>query len=193
MAASLAFRFNAPKHEYIDLASGAALPHITGMMIRAGVIDDMWFTEESCVRGQVVHSLTADYDLGALDLASCVSPYRGYLLAHAEAIGLLQPEFLAIEEPSVHPVHRFGGRPDREVRVAKRIGVLEGKSGGPSKAHPIQTALQCILVAPKYNLPPELIQRFCLYLKPDGKWRLQEHGRRADFDEAYRIIREHAR
>ena len=187
------FRFNALAHEYIDLETGAILPHITGMLKAAGLVDDLWFTEESSIRGTAAHRLTADYDLGALDVASCVSKYRGYLLAHVAAMAILRPEVLAVEEPVVSPgPRRWAGRPDRVVRLDARIGVLEGKAAVPAKSHPIQTALQAILVAPLYDLPPDHLARYALYWKPNGKFKLEEHTRKHDYTEADRIIRRFA-
>lgn len=183
-------RFDAATHTYYE--NGEERPHITGMLQASGWIDDRWYTEESCQRGTEVHSLTADYDLGALDVASCVSRYRGYLLGHVAAMDVVKPEILAVEEPSISPLG-FGGRPDREVRAWGLLAVLEGKSGGPERAHSIQTALQAILVAPKHRLPAESIARYCLYWKPTGKYKLEEHTDARDFGEAYRIIAAYAR
>lgn len=190
--APIPFRFDAAVHQYVDLTTGAVLPSITQMLERAGVIDSTWFTEESSVRGTAVHALTADFDLGALDVATCVSPHRAYLLGHVKAIGILQPEIFAVEEAAVHPWYKFGGRPDRRVRVGGRYGVLEIKSGEPAKSHMIQTALQCILVNDVADLPAELLLRLCLYLKPSGKFAVVEHTRKQDFAEARRIVKEYA-
>lgn len=184
------FRFNADAHEYIDLASGEVLPHITGMLERAGWIDDRWYTEESSARGTAVHRLTADYDLGALDVASCESIFRAYLLGHVKCMSILKPKVLAVEEPMAHRTLRFGGRPDRDVITFGARGTLEIKSGGPERGHQIQTALQAILIADEAGLPPESLTRHALYLKPNGKFKLEEHKNRKDFDEAYRVIRE---
>lgn len=178
-------RFSAADHSYT--VDGERIPSITQMLQIAGWIDDRWYTEESSKRGTQVHKLTADYDLGALDVVSCVSPYRGYLLSHVAAMGVIMPEILAVEELGVSP-YGFGGRPDREVRAWGLLSVLEGKSGTPEKAHGIQTALQAILVAPKHRLPAEAIGRLCLYWRADGKFKLEEHRSSADFAEAYRII-----
>ena len=60
---SVPFRFDALNHEYIALDTGEMLPHITGMLETAGLVDDLWFTEESSECGTCVHSLTAQYDL----------------------------------------------------------------------------------------------------------------------------------
>lgn len=185
-----AFRFDAATHTYYE--NGEVRPHITGMLQAAGWIDSRWYTEESCDRGTQVHSLTADYDLGALDVVSCVSRYRGYLLSHVAAMGVVKPDILAVEEPAISPLG-FGGRPDRVIRAWGMLAILEGKSGGPEKAHSVQTALQSILVAPSYHLPPEALSRLCLYWKPTGKYKLEEHTDPRDFGEAYRIIAAYAR
>jgi hypothetical protein len=186
------FRFDAANHEYINPSTGLVYPHITGMLEATGWIDDTWFTEEHSARGTAVHRLTADFDLGALDVASCVSRYRGYLLAHVAAMGILKAqglEVLSVEEPIVHPTLGFGGRPDRVIRLARAIGLLEGKSGGPDKSHQIQTALQAILIGPEYRLPPESILRYCLYWKDSGKFKLELHKDRHDFVEARKVIK----
>lgn len=188
-AISAVFRFDAQRHEYIDPGNGETFPHITGMLEATGWVDSEWYTEESRIRGQAVHRLTAEYDLGALHVESCTSRYRGWLLAHVELMGKLKPEILAVEEPSVHPVNRYGGRPDRVWRWGGALGIPEIKSGTYEKAHPVQTALQAILVAPRYGLKPEMFQRFGLYLRGNGRGCIQQFNDRRDFDEAYRIIK----
>lgn len=185
----MSFRFDAGLHEYTDLETGDVLPHITGMLEATGWVDDLWFTEESCVRGQAVHTLTANYDLGGIDVASCHSAYRGYLLGHVKAMSIVAPAWRSVEEPHVHPRFRFGGRPDRVGRIYGGAGVLEVKSGLAAPGHEIQTALQAILVADDLHLQPQALFRFALYLKKNGKFKLEEHRNRRDFDEARRIIK----
>lgn len=189
----VAFRFDADNHEYIDRHTGLIYPHITGMMQATGWIDDTWFTEESCERGTAVHRLTADYDLGARDDDDCVGAYRGYYLSHVAIMKKLRAmglEIFEVEVPRVHPRLRFGGRPDRVIRLAGAKGVLEGKSGAPERSHQIQTALQCILVADDHQLPAHLMTRYAVYWKANGKAHVEIHKDRRDFDEAHRIIRQ---
>lgn len=189
MITAAPFRFDADAHEYIDLETGAVLAHITQMLEATGWVNSRWFTDESRQRGTAVHKLTADFDLGALDVRACVSPYRGYLLGHVAAMEVLKPDILSVEEPIVHPApRRFGGRPDRVVRLYGLLGVLEIKSGGKEPCHPIQTALQAMLVAIDQGLPPECLSRWCLYLKPSGKFTLEHHRAARDFREASRIV-----
>jgi hypothetical protein len=182
------FRFDVAAHEYF--LNGTLVPSITQMIEQCGLVDADWYTEESRVRGTAVHDLTAAYDLGALDPATCGSKYRGWLLGHVAAMKMLRPKWTHVEEPFVHGRLRFGGRPDRLGLVFQLRSLLEIKSGAMEKSHQIQTALQAILVAAEsgFAIPPEHWNRLALYVKPNGKFKLEQHKDRADFDEARRII-----
>lgn len=183
------FRFDSENHEYIDLATGDLFPSITQMLKRTGWVDDAFFTEESCERGTEVHRMTAEFDLGALDVDSCVSPYRGYLLSHVSAVGIMRATMLEVEVPKVHPVLRFAGRPDRVLIAWGARAVVDGKSGAPAKSHQVQTALQAILDSVDAQMPPEAIVRYALYWGKTGKFKLVEHRDKRDFDEAFRILK----
>lgn len=189
-ARSAVFRFDAIRHEYIDPATGEQFPHITGMLEAAGYIDAEWFTEESRIRGQAVHRLTAEFDLGALDIDTCTSRYRGWLLAHAYVMSVMRPEVLEVEQPRVHARLRYGGRPDRVWRLAGRLGIAEIKSGDFEKSHLVQTALQAILVAPEYGIPPELFERYGLYLKNTGRAKVEHFKDVGDFGKAREVIKQ---
>lgn len=188
----LRFRFDDETHTYFDLDTGEVLPHITGMLLRCGEVDDRWFTEESCVRGTAVHKLTADYDLGAIaDPRAVVSRYGGYLQAWAGAVRALgSPRWEAIEEPIAHSILRYAGRPDRDGYTFDARAVTEVKSGERHASHCIQTALQAILLSPKTKIPPHHYARYCVYVKANGRFQVDEHTNRHDFDRAYAIIGE---
>lgn len=187
MPASDVFRFDAVNHDYI--VDGEVWPHITGMLEAEGWIDTRWYSEDSSERGRCVHHLTAEYDLGALDPVACQSRYKGWLLAHVEAMKKLRPKWTAIEEPLIHSRLRYGGRPDRLGIVFKRKTVYEGKSGAFEKSHPIQTALQAILAAAHDPLPARHWQRLAGYYTEKGRGKVEEFKEQSDFDEAERIIR----
>lgn len=201
MSATLApvqFNFDASDHTYT--VAGVVRPHITGMLQQVGLADDLWFTEESSERGTAVHDLTAAYDLGALDPRTLVSRYRPYVLAHVAAMQLVRPTMLAVEEPEMHPRHLFGGRPDRVAKFAKVLTIPEIKSGVKAArvwfkgrfttAHEVQTALQAILVAWRYGLEPQMFQRMALYYRASGKFSIETHRERGDFDSAMHVIKE---
>lgn len=183
------FRFDAVDHAYIDLATGEQLPHITGMLEQTRWIDRTWFTADSSERGVAVHQLTADYDMGALDLERLISRYRPYVLAYAEAMAVLQPTIRHVEEPLITQVApHWGGRPDRGVIVRGVPGPLEIKTGDPDKSHPIQTALQAILLEQEFNLPAEYQARFCVYVKDNGRCKVVPHESRSDIRKAREVI-----
>lgn len=186
------FRFDASSHTYTDLA-GREIPHITGMLKASGWVDDGFYTAASAERGHVVHRLTADYDLGAIEQPDQVlSIYKGWLLGYVAARAILQPEILKVEEPVVHPVFRFGGRPDRVVLVAGRRGTLEIKSGAESRAHAVQTALQAILDEAESGIPAKFAYRGSVYVTERGRYKVVEHRDARDISEALRIIKAHA-
>lgn len=186
---SIPFRFDAERHIYIAIDTGEIVPNITRMLHAAGLVDDRFYSEESCHRGHEVHRLTADYDLGALDLLDLKdSDYAPYVEAHIKLMGIVRPGWLHIETPAVHPRYRYGGRPDRVGMVYASRSVWEVKSGAPEKAHMIQTALQAILVAEELELPARAVTRYAEYVKADGKFKVEQHTNSRDFDRAYEII-----
>jgi hypothetical protein len=188
------FRFDATDHEYWSLLTGEQLPHITSLLERSGLVDTEWMTEESAARGQRVHQLCAQFDYGAIeDPASVVSAEKAYLLAYVKASEALRPTWTHIEVAMVHPSLGFAGRPDRCGAIRRAKTVLEIKSGAPHKAHGVQTALQCVLIAGQgVGLPAEHYRRLVLYVKPSGKFKLEEMVNRRDYDVAFDILRRYA-
>lgn len=185
-------RYDADLHEYIDEATGQVRPSVTQMLVKDGKIDTTWLTEEGRRRGTEVHRLTLNYDLDAIEDPKAIrSPYKGYLLAWVTLMAVLQrPTWLHMEEPFIHPLLSFGGTPDRVGHVWRLLSVGEIKTGEFEKWHPIQLALQAILVARTLNIRPEMIKRFGFYIKADGRYKVVEFvDDAADFREARRIIR----
>lgn len=187
MLKPVVFHFDHAEHIYT--VAGKVIPNVTGMLQKTGWVDPTYYTDAVRERGRAVHQLTAEYDLGALDVSRLVSKYRGWVLAHVGAMQALKPTWEAIEEPEVHPTYRFGSRPDRVGKIFKVRTVVDEKSGLKDKAHQIQTALQAICVAWRYNLAPESMARAALYIRDTGRFERVPHTKRADFDEAYRIIK----
>lgn len=181
-------------HEYLDLDRDERLPHITGLLKRAGITEDEFYTDECRIRGSAVHRLTADYDLGSFekaDIPAISSAYKPWLVAHVGLCDLLGPTWLMVEEALIHPYWRFGGRPDRVGTFDGVTTICEIKSGPKAKWHGIQLALQAILVGDELKLPPEQIQRWGWYLKPNGKGKREPFTDLGDFNTAYRILSEH--
>lgn len=184
-----AFRFDEATHAYTHAETGEAYPSVTQLLKRAGLIDTTFLTPEGRARGTAVHELCAAYDNGLVRRHEVVSRYRGWFLAYLRMLDLIRPEILTVEQAAIHPVLRFGGRPDRTIKMQGITGVLEIKTGAKAKSDPIQTALQVILLTHDHPLPFNAWGRYVVYVKENGKFSLEEHRLRADFDEAYRILR----
>ena len=182
-------RFDALDHRYF--INNAEVCHITGMLADTGWIDDAWFTAESSERGQIVHRLCADYDLGAIpDPAAVECKHKGYFLGYVTAMRVIKPRWTHVETAMFDLVDRWGGRPDRVGKVWGAWAVLEIKTGVAAKATPIQLALQAILAAPELHLPPERILRYELQVRKTGKATLLEHPDPRDFSKARDVIAE---
>lgn len=183
------YRFDQAEHRYyID---DVEVPHITQMLTDTGWSNDDWCPDEARVRGSAVHQLAAEYDLGAItDPGAVESVYKGWFLAYVEAMRLIRPTWTHVETFIISPVHRFGGRLDRVGKLWGAWAVVDLKTGVPSRATPIQLALQCLLVAPELHLPPTALMRYELALKENGAWTLIEHRSKNDFNVAMDVIRE---
>ena len=192
MIAAPSFRFDEAEHAYY--LDGKRIPSITQLLDAGGLVNGAaYFTEESRRRGTEVHQLCADYDMGALDPLTVTSNRRPYLMAYVAACSALKPTWDAIEEADVHPAHGFAGRTDRVGFVLNRQTVAEIKSAAKAKHHAIQTALQAVLASVRWPLPAEHWQRLVVYVKPSGKFSVERHEDRRDFDVAMDLIRRFAR
>lgn len=179
-----ALRFDRVAHEYS--INGIVVPSVTQLLERAGYISDVFYARGAAERGQAVHQLCADFDLGVFtDPATVTSSHKGYLLAYAAALAVLQPTWEQIEVAHINQVYRFGGRPDRVGRYAGAQVIVELKSGAPEPYHQIQTALHDILLG---DLPIMVRQRFGLYVKATGRFRLVPMADRRDYDKARDVL-----
>lgn len=196
-AGSPGHTFDAFEHLYRD-ETGTVRPSITALLEMAGEVDTDWFTVEGKLRGTAVHQLTLDYDLDAITLAdvdACAinRQYRGYLAGWASIREVMKPSWEFHEQDFLYPKEpRFGGRPDRGGEINRVKSTMEIKTGAPHKSHAIQTALQAILFSSQWRIPAVTIRRYVAYLRPDGKFSVEEFTRRPDFDHAFAILRRYA-
>lgn len=181
------FRYEDATHAYYF--EDVQIPSITQMLERTGWIDDRFYTEEASERGTAVHRYTAQHDLGVLDPASVPRRYRGWVLAYIELMARVPHRWDQVELPAVHPLLRFGGTPDRVGTWINVRTVGEIKTGAPEAAHAIQTALQVVLVSHTASLPASAWQRLAFYLKPNGRFVVERHPDKRDYDEAHRVLR----
>ena len=186
------FRFDADTHTY--RLRDVSVPSVTQLLVLEGLVDDRFYTDEGRARGTAVHDLCKDYDLQAMpDLTGVTSPYKAYLHAYAAAMAIVRPAWDRIEIPTVHPVYRFGCRADRVGTVYGSRAVCEIKSGAVEASHPIQLALQAIAECDAMGLPAYAVQRFAVYVRPNGKFSVDHYTNPHDVDRAFRIIRRFCR
>jgi hypothetical protein len=76
----------------------------------------------------------------------------------------------AIEQPCYSAECRFAGTPDRVVHLAGEDTktIIEVKTGGLAPWHKLQTAAQMQLV-------PGATGRIAVYLKPNGRYKVETH------------------
>ena len=183
----MALHFEAANHAYY--LDDVRIPSVTQMLKATGWVDDRFYTEAARDRGTKVHTLAMAHDLGSLDLDH-VHHHRGYVLAYLEAMRTIRPAWDRIEEPLVHPGYPFAGTPDRVGVLFSTRGIVDLKTGGPEPAHPVQLALQAILVnGAEGGLPATHYLRATLYLKNSGRYTLVRHPDLRDFDHAYAVLR----
>lgn len=191
----------AASHTYIDMRTGEERPHITGMLEQTGWVKTGFYTEEGSDRGTVVHSLTEDFDLGVLSREDITrEPFGLYALGWVDAMERLRPQhrdpergamergWEQVEVLHLSPRYGFGGKPDRVGLVFGADAVVEIKTGGRDKSHPIQTALQVLLLEHTRPFPPTAWRRLCVYLRPNGRFTIEPHENPRDIEEARRVI-----
>lgn len=183
------FRFNVAKHEYF--LDEQRIPSASELLERGGLYGDAqrFYTEAGRDRGTEVHELTRDFDLGALDLKKLETPNRGAVLGYVAACAALKPAWTCIEETECHVGYRFGCRPDRVGVVQQRPTIAEIKRGAKARWHAVQTSLQALAVSYRTGVPAEDFQRLVIYVKHTGKFSVDTHTDRRDFDQAKDLIR----
>ncbi len=137
--------FDPIKHEYA--ISGRAVPSVTQVLQRAGLIDDSWFTEDSRERGTFVHEATALFDRGELDFDRLDPALVGYVEAWQMFRALVPVKFDLIEVPMWSEEYRFAGTIDRawpghvlDIKTGAFPAWMPLQLGGYSILYPAQHA-----------------------------------------------------
>lgn len=165
--------FDPETHEY--RVAGRRVLSVTQILHRAGLASSDWYSEDAARRGTEVHRLLENFDRGLSGTLLIDGPYQGYLAAYGRFIEESGIEYSEIEQPEYSDTYGFAGTPDRTARFGHRIAVLDIKTGGAQPWHALQTAAYALLVG-------NWMERFALYLRTDGTYRLVEHGDDTDYD-----------
>lgn len=166
--------YNDTLHEY--RINNAVVPGVTTILKSAGLYNDSFFTEESRNRGKYVHKACLYYLQNDLDENTIPDEYRGYIEAFkrfmTEADCKVYPGLC--EVPWFSEVWRFGGTIDMPCVINDKESIIDIKSGAESPTTGIQLAAYGIL----YDVPSA--NRYGLYLKADGKYKLIPYTDRND-------------
>ena len=139
---------------------------VTQVLTLAGRIESRWFSPEAAERGEMVHAFTEQVDKGGRTVLP--SGMFGYGEAYLKFLYTVKPVWTHIEHEVHHDRWKLAGRIDRVAsRLLGQPGILDIKTGGPMPWHAHQLAA--------YNAMHPSGVRWCLYLMPDGQYRLQHH------------------
>jgi hypothetical protein len=193
-AATKGLTFDEASHTYA--MNGRPIPGVTSVISGAGLMGFHISSTEAMERGRAVHMICELFDKGELDPDKVPGNLRGYLDAWIKfriEANVSHIEWCA-ETVYAH-LYGYAGRIDRlaSFRNKPLEYVLDIKSGQPAPWHRIQTAGYEQLRGPKNPI------RYCVYLRPNGTFKLVEHDNYQDdvavFNAALTIQawKEHAR
>ncbi|MEC4683395.1 MAG: hypothetical protein VST70_06935 [Nitrospirota bacterium] len=103
--------FDEGKHEY--RLHGRLLPSVTHILDKMGFVDSTFFTEESRMRGVIVHKLCEMWDLDILDPLTVDPRLKGYLEAWKRFTKYTGIVFTHIEHRMASKIHGYAGTLDR--------------------------------------------------------------------------------
>jgi|ETNvirnome_2_130_1030620.scaffolds.fasta_scaffold09962_2 hypothetical protein len=154
------------------------VPGTTEILRAAGYYATAFYTREGRERGSAIHRLSAALDLGLVDVDKLMRlSISGYLRA-----------FVRFKEENTH---RFDAEWIEGAVVNRRLGfathvdragalggpmVLNLKTGSPSPADPVQSALELLALDGRWS--PR--RRYTLYLGANGRYKLVEHVNAGD-------------
>lgn len=161
--------FDEPTHTY--RYRGKVVPSVTQVLESEGISDFSGVPAETLMlakaRGTAVHKATEYLDQGRLDWSSVDPSLLGYL----EAWEKFKIEcHVQIHEVERQVYHRTGyaGTIDRTGIVNGKYGLLDIKSGEPTRAAPVQTAAYQ-LAHPEFD---KFKLRAAIQLRPDGRYKM---------------------
>lgn len=170
--------FDEAKHEYTY--DGLVVPNVTRVLDLLGMyaaIPEEVLDWKSQI-GTAVHAATALFDASDLDEASIDPHIVGYINAWGRFRREANAKMLLIETRVYHPTHRYAGTVDRVMSIPGR-GVALGEIKCTAQAHAIhklQTAAYTAAIqAGLSGVLKKQPRRFCIYLRPNGEYRLVEH------------------
>jgi hypothetical protein len=162
--------FDEESHTY--RINGQVVPSVTQVLSGAGLIDGKWFTEAGRTRGSYVALATELYDKDILDFDALDFELQQYVRAWGRFVMGFDVTVLEVEKRVFDATRRYAGTLDRVVTIGvdstQRI-VLDIKTGGKAKWHPLQTAAYAACLT-------GLHKRASIILKDDATFQYVDHG-----------------
>lgn len=169
------------KTEYLDdmhtyLLDDKPIASVTTVLAAAGMYNSKFFTEEARNRGKFIHKATLYLLQDDLSDDSIPDEYRGYIDAFRRFMAETdcKPYVDMCEVPLFSEVYQLAGTPDIICKFNGKDAVIDVKTGVEGAITGIQLAAYALLC------PIPALQRYGLYLKADGKYKLVEYKDRND-------------
>lgn len=175
-------RFEFDEVNGIFRVNGKQVPRVSDIMVKGGIVDPTWFTEESRIRGTAVHHAVFLDIFGDLHVESLHPVVRPYLDAWFlfKKLSRFKPIEALCEKRLYQPVYGYVGRPDILGWLNGRPTLIDIKSGGDGAAR-YQLAA--------YREFPEVLAyqpaRFSLCLKKTATFKLNEWDDPRDWNRFY--------
>ena len=163
--------FNPARHEYSD--NGIIIPSVTQILKAAGLIDDTWYSREATERGSAVHELCERYAHGTR------ADGLGRPLASLEYVNAFARwmddtgAYAYMTECMVDGLangKRYAGRFDILALINGKRVLVDIKTGGMAKWHPVQLAAYSLA---RLDTGERVNPDRCavLYLNADGSYK----------------------
>lgn len=143
-------------------------------------------------KGTAIHWAAELWDKGKLDWSSLDDRIVPQVTAYVDFVNssgfksLLIEQPMSIDEPE--NLRCFAGKPDRIGKLGEEFCVLDIKcSDGVIKTTDIQTAMYALLHKDNYKMK-EIVDRYTVYLRSNGKFKLKQFKDDDDYIEAEAMI-----
>jgi len=162
------FRFIKETHEYF--LGTRRMESVTEILVKSGISDFSFSSEEAALRGKYVHAATEMIDRGTLDWDALDVTLRPYCEAYRLFLSENRPSFIVSEKPMYHPVHLFAGTPDRVAMMNGMVCLIDYKSGTPGRGTKYQVAAYRELVQVREGIT--CTKCFAIHLQGNGRYRV---------------------
>jgi hypothetical protein len=164
--------FEPESHTYT--VGGRTVPHVTGILKAAGLVDDRWFTEWARQRGTAVHVACHLWNSGDLDEATVDERIAGYLDGWRRAVSELGLVVKESEKLVYSKTYSFAGTVDVVAELGGKNCIIDIKTGDPGRIAGVQLAGYEVALADTL-FGKEVMRRFAVRLFDDGTYAVTEY------------------